>query len=498
MKRLERPWSTRQIEDTMPFGAAACLISEAGHDVARGTEHVELMAGAFRGESRRLLLHPYPKRGHGQNPPRAGFPIRPPLNQDPKTPDEEFAAETLRRMNEVLARIQELEDALDDPARLWPRLRDAWKRAENEADPRMAEIVRQAREIDPVLKDLEHRIRRVLRRTRELTPLNRVQEMDRASMLWLSRQPGRTIAERGGPAQRILSTVRHENFDTLENRVFHAYVRLAALVAREWQREHRRAQGSDRYRLVDAFRLRCRAIGRELDALGVGMADPGITPNYVLMQDKGYRRVRESWERLLRRERILDDLWAWQAQTWTDFAVLAVVLAIDDLAEARLVAQSPIVWRQEAMTGRWFDQDRPLAVFWLEQTGRIVEVLARPEQPGALLTLARAHVCLRITDPARANLPRRVAVWTPHAMERLDIADSADKAAVMLAEIGTLPSSELMRDGLILTPAHERPERTTVSRGKARVEAIAFDASGESLGQGMAALKEFIRSDIWR
>ena len=96
----------------MPFGAAACLISEAGHDVERGTEQVELMAGAFRGESRRLLLHPYPKRGLGQNPPRAGFPIRPPLNQDPKTPEEEFAAETLRRMNEVLARIQELEDAL--------------------------------------------------------------------------------------------------------------------------------------------------------------------------------------------------------------------------------------------------------------------------------------------------------------------------------------------------------------------------------------------------
>ena len=498
MKRLVRPWSSREIDSGVPYGPAACLVSESGAEIPRGLEYTELMTGAFREETRRLLLHPYPKRGNGLNPLREDFPVRPPLNREPKTPEEEFASDTLRRMNEVLARIQELEDALDDPVNLWPRLRAAWKRAEDEADPRMAEIVKQAREIGPVLTELEHRIRRVLRRTRELTPLGRVQEMDRASMLWLSRQPGRTVAERAGPSQRILSTVRYENFDTLENRVFHAYVLLAGLVAREWQREHKRALGSDRYQMVDAFSRRCKAIARDLDALGIGVAEPGITPNYVLMQDKGYRRIRLAWERLLRRERILDDLWAWQAQTWTDFAVLAIVLAIDELEEAQLIAQSPIVWRQEAMTGRWFDQDRPLAVFWLEQTGRIVEVQARPEKPGSLLTLARAHVSLRVTDPTRSDLPRRVAVWTPHSMERIDVQDAADSAVVTLAEITQIASSEVMRDGLILTPAQDEPSRATSSRGRARVDAIAFDASGASLGLGMEALRDFIRRDIWR
>ncbi|WGV16015.1 hypothetical protein [Fuscovulum ytuae] len=498
MKRLVRPWSGREIGEGIPYGPAACLLSESSKELPRGIEHAELMTGAFRGETRKLLLHPYPKRGHALNPPREDFPIRPPLNREPTTPEEVFASDTLRRMNEVLARIQELEDALDDPVNLWPRLRHAWKDAEDEADPRMAEIVKQAREIGQVLKELEHRIRRVLRRTRELTPLDRVQEMDRASMLWLSKQPGRTIAERAGPAQRILSTVRYENFDTLENRVFHAYVRLAGLVAREWQREHRRAQGSDRFRIVDGFRLRCRMIARDLDELGVGIAEPGITPNYVLMQDKSYREMRLAWERLLRRERILDDLWAWQAQTWTDFAVLSIVLAIDELEEARLIAQSPIVWRQEAVTGRWFDQDRPLAVFWLEKTGRIVEVQSRPEQPGSLLTLARAHVSLRVTDPTRIDLPRRVAVWTPHAMERIDMQDAADGAALTLAEIAQIASNEVMRDGLILAPAQEEPDRATASRGRARVDAIALDASGPSLAKGMEALRDFIRRDIWR
>ena len=498
MRRLMRPWSGQEIDPEIPYGPAACLISEAGREVPRQLEHAELLSGEFRGDVRKVLLHPYPKRGTGQNPLRDGFPIRPPLNREPKTPEEEFASETLRRMNEVLARIQELEDALDDPVNLWPRLRAAWKRAEDEADPRMAEIVKQSREIGPVLKELEHRIRRVLRRTRELTPLDRVQELDRASMLWLSRRPGRTVAERAGPSQRILSTVRHENFDTLENRVFHAYVRVAALVAREWLREHRRAQGSDRYRLVDTFRLRCRALSRDLAELDVGVAEPGITPNYVLMQDKGYRTVRLAWERLIKRERILDDLWAWQAQTWTDFAVLAIVLAIDELEESQPIAQSPIVWRQEAVTGRWFDQDRPLAVFWLRDTGRIVEVQSRPETPGTLLTLARAHVSLRITDPSRSDLPRRVAVWTPHAIKRIDIKDAALGAVRTLSEITRLPSNEVMRDGLILTPAHLEAEQASNAQGNARVDAIALDASGETLGIGMQALREFIRRDIWR
>jgi hypothetical protein len=175
-----------------------------------------------------------------------------------------------------------------------------------------------------------------------------------------------------------------------------------------------------------------------------------------------------------------------------------VEYAVDELEESRPVAQSPIVWRQEATTGRWFDQDRPLAVFWLEETGRIVEIQARPEQPGTLLTLARAHVSLRVTDPSRADLPRRIAVWTPHSMERLDIEDAADDAATTLAEIAQIPSDELMRDGLILSPAQDHTAQATISKGKARVDAISFDASGASLGLGMEALRDFIRRDIWR
>ncbi|WP_246806818.1 DUF2357 domain-containing protein [Rhizobium leguminosarum] len=362
----------------------------------------------------------------------------------------------------------------------------------------MAEIVRQAEDVLPRLKALEPRIRRVLRRTRELVPLDRVQEMDRASMRWLVRQPGRNIAERAGASQRILATVRRENFDTPENRALHAYVRLASDVAREWMQEHPRAKASKRYMEVDAFGRFCKTFSRMLAELEVRVADTGIVPNYVLMQDPGYRAIYEAWRRLLEEDKVLDDLWAWQAETWTDFAVLAMVLAIDELEESELVAQSPIVWRAEASLGRWFEQDRPIAVFWLKNTGRIVEVQARPEAPGTLLALARAHVSLRITDISRAELPRRVAVWTPHTMERFDLSQAVLRANDRLAEIQPFGQTEVLRNGLILTPSHGQFEKHSATSPRTHVDAIAFEAFGDGLRSGLEAIRAFARSEIYR
>jgi hypothetical protein len=400
-------------------------------------------------------------------------------------------------MNAVLARIQELEDALEDPSDTWGRLRNAWKRAEDEAEPKMAEIVRQARSMLPVLRDLEKRIRRVLRRHRELTPLDRVQEMDRASMVWLSRQPGRSIAERAGSAQRILATVRRENFDTLENRVVHAYARLAADVAREWIREHPRAKNSLRYKQVEGFRKACRVLSRTLRELGVTIAPAGVQPNYVLMQDRSYREVHQGWLRLLLRRKIEDDLWAWQAETWTDFSVLSIILAIDELEEAELVAQSPISWSGEATGGRRFNQDRPIAVFWLRDTNRIVEVQARPERPGAMLSAAQAHVALRIFDPNRADLPRRVAVWTPHAMRRIDLEEALRGAVHLLHQIQALAQTEVLRNGLIMTPARGVADEDSAAHGRATVKGIAIGPAGEDLAKGFQAVRNFIRSELY-
>lgn len=498
MRFLARPWASRYIPEGEPFTPDDCLLAEGDGVAPSGVEFVPLLQGEVRQQKRWLVQFPYPKRDSATHPERRGFPVRPRSGHDPSTPEEEEGALALQRMNEVLARVQELEEALDDPSDVWGRLRIAWKRAEDEADPKMAEIVRQAREIRPVLRDLIGRIRRVLRRHRELTPLDRVQEMDRAAMVWLSRQPGRNVPERAGSSQRILATVRRENFDTLENRVLHAYVVLAADIAREWMREHPRASASKRYGQVADFRKACRNIASTLRDLGVTKAQTGVTPNYVLMQDRSYREVYDSWIRLLQRRRIEDDLWAWQAETWTDFVVLAITLAIDELEEAELVAQSPIAWRSEAVAGRWFDQDRPTAVFWLRETGRVVEVQSRPQKPGSLLQVARAHVALRITDPGRSDLPRRVAVWTPHAMRRIDLQSSVEEAAGLIEQMQPLAQQENFSHGLLITPAHDRAETVIEQRRRAHVHGIAMGASGKALATGFAAVRDFVRGEIYR
>lgn len=495
MLHLSRPWEGL---GRPAFGGQDCLISEVTGTVARNIEHSVLMRSTLRGELTHLLLHPYPRKGHALLPQRSGFPLRPRAVKEQETPEEAEARACLRRMNEVLARVQELGEALDDPLNVWSRLREAWERAENEEDPRMAEIVRQAREVLPQLRDLEPRIRRVLRRARERISLDRVQEMDRASMRWLVRQPGRTIAERAGASQRILATVRRENFDTPENRVVHAYTLLASEVAREWMREHPKAKASRRYGQVDALAKFCRAFSQLLESLDVRIAEAGITPNYVLMQDPGYNRIYEAWKRLLREQIILDDLWAWQAETWTDFSVLAIVLALNELDDAELIAQSPILWRSEATLGRWFDQDRPIAVFWLKSLGRIVEVQARPEAPGTLLGFARAHVALRITDTSRTELPRRVAVWTPHALSRINLLDGVAQAHRRILEIQQLNAQETLRHGIILTPAHNSPQVEEVRGPRTQVHGIAFDASGDGLRFGLDAIRAFVRSEIYR
>lgn len=501
MRRLSRPWSRFSIPASEAFGPGDCLLSECDGPIPRDLAHTLLVGGTVHDAKRFIVLHPYPVRSDAQKPSRKGFPSRPQKPAEPRDAQEQLAQDTLKRMNEVLARIEELEEALDDPMHVWQRLRRAWVEAEDEAKPRMAEIVRQAREIEPRLKSLEGRIRRVLRRSRELTPLDRVQEMDRASMLWLVRQPGRNIAERAGAHQRILATVRRENFDTLENRVLHAYTLLADQVAREWLREHRRAKGNPRFRAVDEFSRLCAAFARVLSDLGVGVAGAGITPNYVLMQDSDYREVHSAWIRLLRREEVMDDLWAWQAQTWSDFAVLALILSIIGLEDAELVAQAPILFREEAVSGRWFEQDRPLAVFWLRDSGQIVEIQSRPEQPSTLQTLTRAHVFLRISDVEGNAIPRRVAVWTPHAMHRLDLGQSLEDASVALREIQHVNASDILRRGLIITPAHGRAEALTAyaeeHRRALRIDAVAIDASGEPLGLGMQAISEVVRGELF-
>ncbi len=495
MRLHSRPWDLDgQAAETARLGPADCFLGEGDRPARiRGADYSVLMA---RGD-RELRLYPYPPRGAGTWPCRiVNLPARPRIGTEPESEEERRAVDALVRMHRVLARVDELEAALDDPANLWDRLRAAWTQAEQSRDPRMAEIVRQARELKPILSELEASLRRVLRRSREAVPLDRVQEMDRASMLWLVRQPGRSIAERAGSDQRVLAIVRQENFDTLENRVLHAYVRLAARHAAQWLREHSHAPENRRYRMVEAYRRQCRRLARRLAELGVGVARPDVPPNYVLLEVRAYRMVRTAWIRLLRHERAQDELWAWQAETWTDFCTLAITVSLAAIEGARLIAQSPIVWLDEAEQGRRFRADRPLAVFWLEAAGLVVEVQPRPRGVTALQFAARAPLWLRISSMGGNAIEQRVPIWTPHCFEPLDLERDTDEAARMIARLRQHSTIERIERGLILAPMHDEFVHLSATAGGCRVEGVTLGAEGDGLRKGMNAVAAFVNASV--
>lgn len=82
-------------------------------------------------------------------------------------------------------------------------------------------------------------------------------------------------------------------------------------------------------------------------------------------------------------------------------------------------------------------------------------------------------------------------------MERLDLERSVEDAGIFLDSLqGNPQAREVLRDGLILTPAQGHFQSCMSGPGLPRVTGIAFDASGPSLKSGLDALARYVRSDI--
>ena len=487
MEFYRRPWEKLASQNSADFRIDDSLNGLASRNSNQGKlNYVPILES----DDTSFVLFPYPKKGTSRELGVSEFPTRH-RGQPIETEQDKTSFALTNEMNNLIARVQELEEALDDPANVWQRLREAWSNAEEDSKPRMSEIVRQASNITPYLTDLERKIRRILRRDREKIQLDRVQEMDRASMRWLSRQPGNTLAQRAGSDQRVMAIVRKENFDTVENRVVHSYALLAEKFARDWLDNHPRAQSTQRYKLVEKLQKKSRNFGNELSQLGVGKADTNVTPNYVLMQDKNYKEVYEAWLRLIRQDIVLDDLWSWQGQIWTDFCALAIVLSLNNLSEAELIAQSPIIWNETSDHGRWFDLHQPLAIFWLRETRRIIEVFVRPKK-SKINHLTRAPISLKISEQDGEEVAQRMLVWTPHNLARSDFEKDLDDAAKL---IGPIPSNMgNVRNGLILIPSHGEYSEATITATSKQMDLVALGPSGVPLGKGMNKISSILRS----
>ena len=329
----------------------------------------------------------------------------------------------MTRIKRVWTRLRDVEDVIADPATMWAKLAEIWLSAQNDERPKMDEIVRQARALPNVIERLDRSPRKILRRVHKQMPLSRVQELDRRSMTWLIRQPGDTIAEQAGDRQRIIAVAREENFNTLENRVLLAYARLARRVAVDYLPPASNSRPlRARERLVDLFGKRCRQLATDLAAKGVVEARSDVTPNFVLLNNPDYSAIWDAWHELLNRKRVVDELWRWQTRSWNEFCALAVIVALQRIEGARVVATSPIIFRPEQVRGCWVESVNPLGVVHLTQQKLIVEVVYDRKQHG--FENWCTPLCIRVGRVGdESSFLRTILVW-PRWSRKSDISEA--------------------------------------------------------------------------
>ncbi|MCY4100078.1 MAG: hypothetical protein OXF46_04075 [Rhodobacteraceae bacterium] len=496
IERLPFLWDSKVLSDSFKFEPSHCLLSEFPNIEIKEEVYSQLLIDEKN--QRKLVLHPYPTTKNAQNPIREGFPVPPPQGQEPANEIEYRALKAFRRMNHVRTRVNELEQALKVPETIWPTLRQIWKQASDPSDPGKAEIIKQAEELRPIILHLNGHLRKILRRDREKIPISNVMEMDRSSIKWLARQPGNTVLERVGTSQQILAIVRNENFDTLENRVLLAYSKLAGSVAREWMHDHSLAENTEEYKKVAIFQKLCRRVQKDLSSLGIGQTEVGINPNYVLLENQNYRAVYRAWLRLLKRNKIMDSLWAWQANTWTDFVVLTICIVLDEFEESKLISQSPIIFKPESSVGRLFYQDYPQSVFWFRNSELMIEVHSRNLKPNQQLFQTRSQVFIKIINLKRRMQPKTVVVWTPHTLKRLDLVSSIIDAHDLLRRINQMGYPKLLHTGLVVVPSHGELGKEMVEDEGILISSNTLDGDKEGLNWGMEALKDFFSQNLIR
>lgn len=163
--------------------------------------------------------------------------------------------------------------------------------------------------------------KKVLRRTREQLRLDKVQDVDSACLIHLSRRPGRTLAERSMPSQKILAIARRENFDLLENRVVKTFAQLCQISIRRYidifsEKYGKFPEGKKVLESARKFEALCRKILIDANFEHVREIREEIPPpNYVLAQNTNYSQIYRFFVELISQNKLIENLWQNRGET---------------------------------------------------------------------------------------------------------------------------------------------------------------------------------------
>jgi hypothetical protein len=191
----------------------------------------------------------------------------------------------------------------------------------------------------------------------------------------------------------------------------------------------------------------------------------------------------------IRRE-VLDELWRWQARSWEEFCALALMVALQSIHGAELIATSPIVFRNEQQRGRWVDTIDPLGVIHLVAQKLIVEVQYGWRTDYLANFCAPIWLRFGTIDAPLAGLAR-VPVWpTWDAVGGLVEGEAAEISDFILARRRRLREMQGIGGALILRP-HADGEVASEIAGN--VAQVTLGSAGESLREGVKRVAEIVR-----
>ena len=104
----------------------------------------------------------------------------------------------------------------------WNKILDVFTGTSSE--PPQTLITQIAQQHIDIIEYIIQNARKILKRERKKVHISTAQQLDGQCLRWLIRQPGVTAAQKAGNQQKILSVVREESYNTLENRVLKAFL----------------------------------------------------------------------------------------------------------------------------------------------------------------------------------------------------------------------------------------------------------------------------------
>ena len=144
------------------------------------------------------------------------------------------------------------------------------------------------------LPQLLKNLRRNVTRDYAMLPIHSIREMDSNCLMWLSRQPGRSIRQKLSGRQSAMAVRRQMSGDTSENRLLKAFLEAVRDKVDMRQKYFPESLSGD---LRESLETGIQWL-QGTEASEIGRWNNPL-PNNVLLQDKDYRKIWQAWKWLL-------------------------------------------------------------------------------------------------------------------------------------------------------------------------------------------------------